>query len=295
MPKTMTVDFFRVVMPKDAGITFHKLIDQINNLPDDENRNYTRNDTPIRLSRVEIKKNFRQGDMVRIRMDDLPPVHSLNGDTELLDLEDDQGLGEETAFRYYPAYRVLLLQRNRKSVTVSALLRYFEEMGDIDDSIYIEPILESDTLKRLSDMTDIRRFEIGFAGLDKSDILNNMGHGVGTIADLSDKFRSPSITVTLSMGYQKSGSLDKKSVISSIKELLSLSSNNYSTIRKIKAGGREEFGGDIDVLNLLKDRMMEQIDLPSSGRSILYEDRTEGLKSAWRRRRKEIKKMFDKE
>src|SRR5438046_1281762 len=125
MASTVTVDFFRVRIEEQA-VTFQKLLTRIIALTALE-RNLKTSDGVLRLHALQAVQQSQEGDMTRIRLTDLPARGSLEGELSAIDLDDDEGLAEQAAFLYRPATDILLLQRNRNSVTARSFARYVAE------------------------------------------------------------------------------------------------------------------------------------------------------------------------
>jgi hypothetical protein len=123
MPKTIKIDFFKVTMPDDAAVTFEAHLDAIQQIPlQDDARTRSLRGDPVRLQQLHHRAGCVEGDMVRTRMDSLPEKSNVDtGELTPLDLREEEGLGEETAFLYDPPSRCLAIQRNRYSVSASAL------------------------------------------------------------------------------------------------------------------------------------------------------------------------------
>ena len=98
MSKLMKVDFYKVVMPENAACKFDEILDRISAIPADDHRNVVRAGYPIRLQEATKGGAVWEGEFVRIRMDEIPVKASLGGAIEPIELEDDEGIGEETAF-----------------------------------------------------------------------------------------------------------------------------------------------------------------------------------------------------
>src|SRR5258707_7859842 len=154
MPKTVKIDFFKVVMPEDAGMTFEALLNRIGQIPlQDEARTQEISGDPVRLQELHHQQGGHiEGDMVRTRMDTLPRKSNIEtGELALLDLDEDEGLGEETAFLYDPATHCLTIQRNRYGVSASAFATYCTEIGAFESAITLEPIISGDAIARLQE------------------------------------------------------------------------------------------------------------------------------------------------
>src|SRR5689334_11547889 len=69
--RTMTVDFYRVEMPKESGSTagFELLLKQVHESPADGSRYERVFKAPVALRVLHISKHLYEGEMVRMRMD----------------------------------------------------------------------------------------------------------------------------------------------------------------------------------------------------------------------------------
>jgi hypothetical protein len=207
MTRQIKINFYRVYMPDGAGITFEGILESVDQSPNDEGRNLLVRDCPIRLQSLNKLQQGWEGDMIRIRMNEVPIKASLAGIVEPLEFEDNEGLGEETAFIYNPLIQVLMSQRNQSGVSASAISRYFQDKGALSKPIIFEPVFEGDTEERLKKLKKVSKFEVKLAGLDSMKPHGESGFGVNKILDLYDTFQSPTISLTLSMGHKKKGAL----------------------------------------------------------------------------------------
>ncbi len=292
MTKNIKVDFYRVTMPDNSNSSFQKIIDQVSGMPDDESRNVEMRGYPVRLKTTSQSRNIREGDIMRIRMDELPLKAKISGEVETLDFDDDEGLGEETAFYYNSNLRTLLLQRNKTGVSASAFSKYFEEKGRLEGSIVLEPILQADVIRRLAGMQIIRKMDIKFAGVDNFKVFRELDYGIGSVADLSQSFDSPSITLSIGMGRKK-GSLNLETVLASVKSLIRFPNSNTDRIDKIEVKAKEDFEGNIEILNILEYRIIESLSVPlNDDRRVFYSDRQFALQQAWKNRQEELIRIF---
>ena len=101
MFRKLKMDFLKVVLPDEFPRSFESVLNAVNVSPKDDARNAIRNDCPFRLQEARQTGDYWKGEMIRIRMDQLPIKAKLSGDISSIDLEDDEGIGEETAFLYH--------------------------------------------------------------------------------------------------------------------------------------------------------------------------------------------------
>jgi hypothetical protein len=277
---SITVDFFEVTT---NGSTFPVMLQMVRDKPDDEHRTIKRYGVPIRLQGMSQNGSEWEGAMIRIRMQDVPVKASLSGETEEIDLKDDQGLGEETAFLFHAPTKTLALERNRHGVTASALEYYFGELAG-GESIDLLPILRQDAMKRLAKIDVVTRFEVRVAGVDSGEIWKGQTKGVSEILDLRETFKAPTLSLTFSMARQKGG---LASVRASVKDLLKMGGNKTHAERIVVSGIDEEGGREsIDLMNF---RMKETIPLDTiSDRRLTISSRSQAVRQAWAKRKAEI-------
>jgi len=285
----MTVDFYRVDVSGD--LDFQRLLADVSALPPEE-RNRIGASSPIRLQEYTHNGDVMEGDMLKIRMDEVPLKASLNGPTRFIDLNDDEGIGEETAFYYYAPWRVLLFQRNRHAVSASAFTWYFNHIADGGPIIGLAPILRSDIMQRLARMTIMRKLNVKIAGVENADIFRGEGHGVGAIIDLKEAFSAPNVSVSVSMGRRR-GSLLVERVRETISGLLRVSGHDDRRLKKLAVEAQEDFAHTPELLDILKSKIIEEIAIdPTADRRLPYDRRKEALREGFSRRRTELRQMF---
>lgn len=292
MPR-LKIDFYQVVMPGVANVTFEQIIAQIISLTPEEMRNAQVKGHYIRLQEADNFYNYWEGDLIRIRMDEMPLKASLAGVVEPFILADNEGVGEETAFLYHPQTRILAIQYNRYGVSASQLARYFHEKSGILGDIALFPVIQEDAIERLARMRGIRRFEIRVAGQQNARIFRELGYGVGAVSNLINEFQAPSVSITFSMGHHRRGSLYRDAIQGTINGLLTISGNDRSQVEKIQISGRGEDGDEVRVIDLLRDRMSERVDINLDGyRRLSSAGRRAAVREAWERRSAELMRMF---
>lgn len=288
MTRKLKVDFFKVVLPDDFPHPFESVLNAVNVSPNDHTRNAIRNACPFRLQEASQTGYSWKGEMIRIRMDQLPLKAKLSGDVSSIDLEDDEGIGEETAFLYHIPTKVLAIQRNRYGVSAAVFAWYFGEKGSVE-TIKLEPILQKDGLQRLANMKDVRKLSLNIAGLENMSVFKGLGNGVEPMIALMNQFKSPNLTLTISMGKRR-GSLE--SVKDFVQSFTQFNQQGESSIHKFEISGKTE-DGEKSVLDLIEYRMVEEIEVElKSGRTISSFDREYAVQEAFSSRKQELLEMF---
>lgn len=290
MPKIMKVDFYRLHQQQDNHIELEGILLNIARARQGEDRNVDVGTTPIRLQEISQSDSLIDGDMMKIRMDEVPLKVKLNGEAEAIDLDDDEGIGEETAFLFDPATQVLALQRNRYGVSIGALSSYIEQIGRIE-AINFDPVITEEGIRKLERYRDIRTFSFGIAGLERVRVFEREGFGLEMMNDLARIYQAPSVTINMSMSHH-GGSLVMHTIRQAIRRLLRASRENEANIKKIVLKGRDQ-DGDPLLVDILEDRMVEYGEISlDEHRHALYTDRRNILREAFQHRRREIRTLF---
>jgi len=291
MSKKIKVEFYIVKLQGNGSVTFESIVDTVGRSTNDASRTIDINHSPIRLHESGDYSNFCHGDMVRIRMDEFPIVASQDGDMEPIDLDDDEGLGEETAFLYQIPTKVLMLQKNQYGVSAPSFAKYFQQKSDVQ--IQLEPVMQGDAVARMSTMQRIKNFKVSIAQTNKMTNLQGQDMAVDEVINLSRHFHSDSIDIEVSMGKKKDRSLTIENVINTAKTFFNHANiQQLGDIKAITISGDSE-NGDHEVLNLLDDWIKESIEIdPIDIRRIEYKERAQALRDSWENRRDQLEKMF---
>ena len=97
MYKDVNFDFYRVEVV-NGGQSFEHVVTAVGRSRNDASRNVELPTGVYRLSRFARVGTRIEGEVIRIRMTDLPVKARLSGEVSDIDLAEDEGVGEQTAF-----------------------------------------------------------------------------------------------------------------------------------------------------------------------------------------------------
>jgi hypothetical protein len=206
-------------------------------------------------------------------------------------LEDNEGIGELTAFLYNPNNKILLFQNNLHGISPIAFARYFEQMSGTSNTISLDPVMQLNFMQRLSNLKTIREVDIRIAGIDNVDFEKE--DALKDFMSFANYLRAPNLKLELKSGRSKKESLSLENVINTITDVFKYS-RNQQNVKQLKVYGINE-DDDRVMIDILKDRMKESIDIKSSSRkrNIPYPERQQALRDAWNLRSPEIYKMYE--
>lgn len=288
--KPFRTDFFTVEMPKRSNMTFGDILTLVASSPDDKNRWAIVKHSPVCLGHAVQAKDLIAGDLVRLRVGD----GAIKGTTERTSLEeitllDDEALAEPSAFLFHIPSGTLALERNRIGVSASSMAQYCETKSGLSP-IIMEPLLQEAAIKRLATVSDFRKFSFRVSGIKDAEFLGNEGWSGSQILDIMKKFQAPSVEITLSMGYDRNGSLAKTSIISAAQKLYANLSRADSAVSKLVITGKTD-DDEKTVLDLIKDCIRDEVMLDYNGRLPPYVTRSRAVSEAWTSHRAEILRL----
>ncbi|MBN1671193.1 MAG: hypothetical protein JXR37_09185 [Kiritimatiellae bacterium] len=298
MSREMTIDYWHVEMPPHAKQTLEQLLRNIGNLPDDDSRNVDFQGVPFRLHEFHEWREYLEGEVIKIRMEDIPVKASIHGGIEAIDLKEDEGVGEETAFLYTPEMQVVTLQRNHFGTSAFKFARYCQELAGLDEPIFLVPILRPDVMKRLNAMSVLKKVEIRIAGIENAKQLDAEDVGFGEMLDIMATTRAPNLKLELSMG-NRSGGLARQPVLQAIQRLWRFCQGTHKTVRTMRVHGVREIEEDglsmldKEIVDFIQDRLTDKVEVSlEDDRRVSYDQRRDRLREAWSRRRQEISALL---
>lgn len=279
MPKQVHFDFYTVEMPEGCDSSFSDILDRIQETPQNERNRKIRGE-PVRVLQIEKLRDRYYGNLVRIRFGILPGKTKVRGGPVVpIPLKEDESIGEQTAFLYVPSQNVLVLQRNGHGVTRLKAVRYFEAFSE-EEPIAVVPAVHPDAYARLGRFTQIRQFEVRVAGVTNRNLFASERHSISTVNQLMNDFRAPSIHIKLSLDTREQSTLNVGRVVAAARRLC-----NFEEAKTIKVRGRASEDEDVDVINLITDRIsyVENISFETN-KPISYDKIRAALVQAWTKR-----------
>jgi len=294
MSKNLTIDFFKVGISQPSTLSFYKILEKAANTPSDQRPQIVRVHHIYLLSAQYGWQDTWEGEIVRLRMDDIPVKGNISGGIEDILLAHDEGIGEQSAFIYHPATSILALQSNRHGVSAGDFARYFELVAGSNTSITLDAVLQADAMQRLAKIKEVSKFQVRIASLTNMDIFKDGDYGVEEIVKLTQAFQAPSIVLELKTSRKKDdSSLSIKTVFDTAQSLVRASYQSQNKISAIRISGSSDEDEHL-FIDLLRDKMRESIPVMNSGRNrnIPYANRQIALQEAWNRRLTEILRMY---
>lgn len=282
----VVIDFYRPAVTRGP---FAEVLRKIAALPDDEGRNdVSVSGHPTRMQTLRRVGRVWQGEIVQIRMTDLPKKVSLRGRSEDLDLADDEGIGQGIVFSYHENTDVVLVQRNKFAVSAASLERYLTLKGT-SGVIELRPILTRSAYERLFALSEVTKVSVKVANVERGDVLNSPKNGLSELGRLRDMLKAPNIEFTASVG-NRDQALDRKGALGLVESIWKLGRQHseHDVLKTMVVKGRN-VDNELDTINLLTESMQVVVRVATDDRRTLsFDERIRALLDAWEQRQEEL-------
>ena len=291
MSRKTVIDFYEVEVENGKNNGFAAVLKEAHALPDNERRPVETEHGHIRVDETATDgSGLWTGDLVRIRMDNLPVKASIRGSKKDLGLRADEGLGEETAFLFEPSCNVLVLQRTRLGVSMGRFADYFARVIEWQPLVTLKPILSCDALERLKAMSELRQMQVRVKAPNGSAFLKNSGVSVAGVADIMEELHASSVSITFGVS-RSDRSLNKNRIIDTCTSLLRFT-HKREEVKTLRMVGRNA-DDEVIPLDFIKDRIYFEAELTTGAdRRISYTERKRAVRQAWTAKHQEVLKIL---
>jgi hypothetical protein len=277
----LRIGFYQIQVNSRLDVTFEDLLTAGRTLPDDERRTLDRPDGPIRLQFArESIGGLWSCELIRIRLGEDVKKANKRGRLTPIDFDEDEGLGEETAFVYDPQLRIAAYHEHRGGVTIGNAARYFKSVssGKVR-SIDFKPVIRPAALERIANIGQVKEFIIHLAGPSHGRPLRNLGRSALSLFQTKEQFQAPKAKFHFTLGRQQ-GVLEN--VKEAVAQLWSSDEELRDEIDKLVVVGDDEDGTDREaVINLLEDRLVVSLPVELRGGRLTDASRRAAVLQAW--------------
>lgn len=145
----------------------------------------------------------------RLRDFNLPVKSSFERESEIIDLEEDEFIGEEVSLLYDTTNSIVIIQRNRDSLSPTALEMFIRDIHrtftSAHSTLELNPLLEENTLDRVLESDQVRRLIVRVEDLGQEteyeDDLSNITNEV-------NRYDANSLELILSVGRERDSEMD---------------------------------------------------------------------------------------
>lgn len=313
--KTVRFDYYQVNLKVlERGVFRYELYDLSYSLvafseiePGDRNLILSNGDE-VRIQYVdrEFIDNNKYDDIwkmqvVRMRKGLVAGIAKDSGEFRPIELEADEGLGEDIAVLYDRRFSILAVQRNRNSVSPGGLIEYFNIIckDDLPDKseLILKPILNKNELPSLSSEMLYRKIQFDFAQINLNDIdENEKSRALVEIAKVKDMFPNLFFKIEISVGRQATKdtalpNAETTKIISNLRHI-----TNKDSIKQLKVALKRNAECRVEHFDLLETKIYDSHDFSYTRISnILHEDIIGSMLMIYIDRRGDFESMLEEQ
>lgn len=279
-------------MPSHERRRFEQLIEEANRIDGLENRTQMMGGYPVRAERIEETHNVWIGEMIKVRMDELPVRVGPSSPITELGLRDDEGVGEPNGFLYDPSTRVMVTHGEHYGVSAVKMVEYFAEATQCRSPIEVEPVLREDAWQKFNRMTTAKAFSFRIGRNINRNLLTGASHSLNRSLETLGNYDGLQVEVTVSVGRSRKHGMDKEQMKTDISALVACHEENAGSVEKLEVRGLnpEDLTDEVD---FLQGRMKVVVDVPlGSERRLTYERRKNQLLKARRESSDELERIY---
>lgn len=187
----------------------------------------------------------------RLRDFNLPVKSSFERESEVIELEEDEYIGEEVSLLYDITNCVCIIQRNKDSLSPTALEIFLRDLYSTytnrHTNLELNPILEENTLQYVLDSSQIRKINVR---------IDNLGQEVEYEDDLSNiteevtRYEAASLEFTLSVGREKDNEMNPHFAKRLVRALI-----GRRNVSRAQVYVREDENSNVEKYDLIEHKM----------------------------------------
>lgn len=259
--KKLKMEYFRVVCRRrnsskeepDILFDLTKWINKIDSI-DLSKRIVTYREDKARLDKLKYDKenNYWHLNFLKLRETNIPNKAKINSEAEPIPLEDDEYIGEDVNALYDEELYILVLQKNKYSLSFSVIEDYLNEIWkqDEDLDIFLRPILPQDAFASIENKGTYRKLNVKFDNVRYSHFAGEAGSTLKDIYESIGSYGCINAEITMTMGYYKNDYLDNATITETIKDVR----NNKNIISKAEISYKDEIDDRIEIVDLFADK-----------------------------------------
>jgi hypothetical protein len=284
----LRIGFYKVIVQSREPSDFEQILEAGRRLPDDETRTIDRPDGPVRLQFVRRSADVLQGELIRIRLGEEPKKANTKGRVETILFNEDEGLGEQTAFLYDPELQMVAYHEHRGGVTLTNAARYFKAVGRVR-AVEFQPVLRPEVFDRVARMGTVREFIVYLAGVHHGGRLRGLGRSALSLFGAASAFQAPKAKFHLSIGRE--GSLQHVKEV--VNDFMRADAELRKQFTKLVVVGTEAEGDDHEeVINLIEDRLVVPMTIELGSGRLTDARRRAAVHDAWLNQRDSLRATY---
>ncbi|TWM30086.1 hypothetical protein CHCC14821_1634 [Bacillus paralicheniformis] len=247
-----------------------------------------------RLQNIVSNDNKWEMHFIRIRKVDFPLKAHDNGHIGYFDdLDEAEGFGEELSALYDPSNTVIMLRRNKHSLSPSSIANFFTSLiNEVGLTVIFKPLIHPDSLKLLKKDHLIRSAEIAVA--DVKNASEKTKKSLGSIISKPEEINEP-VYINFKIALAQKGSR-KQSRIPIYEDIMNVATDPNAD--KIDIKYKEDEDAKVEQVDLIENRLFDfhtftKADINPESRNILHQTIIQRMHLLYRKRIDEINNIYE--
>jgi hypothetical protein len=286
MPKkSLRIGFYGVTVTNDPDTTFSEILEKFRRevIPDDESRTWDNKDQPIRLQWATHTGGLWSGEIMRIRLHEDLNRAKRDGSTRPIEFEDDEGLGENTAFLFNHRTSTLVVHEARGAVSVNSFGKYFKSVGQVE-GVELRPLMRPEAIERIASMGAIYSLDVQLEGMQTAAPFRDSGRSAAAMVDVARSLHAPVLHIVAKIPRTRGGYVQETltGVVDALRGLMRDTTETTGLTRAVVTGGRTNGENAEEIVDLIEDRLVEFVSYDlRDGARISDRDRHNAVRTAW--------------
>jgi hypothetical protein len=191
---------------------------------------------------------------VRLRATNIPSIAKLDANVEPFELEDDEYLGEEVSALFDEDKCILMLQRNKFSLSPTGIQDYLNLMWpNEEENIIIMPIPIPNSFELARKPKIYRRLNVRLADMDKrvnEGILDNFKSPLKKIISSYGEYNGINAQITITVGNYKDNELDNEVINETLDDI----EDNQEVFNKAEISVKDNDDAPVEVIDLFDSK-----------------------------------------
>ncbi len=210
----------------------------------------------------DSQKNIWEIEFLRLREHNVPGIADEDGEYNIIILEDDRYIGEFASALYDVEEEILVLHRNRNSLTPSGIEEYLSNIAN-EYTFRLKPIVSNVDMKKYIDGKLYRNISMSVYTEDIQNLTSDINSGgiISALKSLS-RLNGSTVKIEVSLGHaKKDKTLCDNLIKSAINDL-----DHFNGVNYIRLGVKDNPDTKVETVDLLSHRVKDVVEFENVDR-----------------------------
>ncbi|MGF0471170.1 DUF6731 family protein [Lysinibacillus fusiformis] len=262
--KRVGFNFFRLFTTTEEGndvyLNITNLLEQIRlnylrqaeGIDEEQKLVYSYQGEPAKLADVRVdENNFYHLTFERLLNYQLPIKTTLHGESDVIDIEENEFVGHEVSVLYDPIEHVMMVQRNRDSLgptAISEFLNSIVEESELASNAFLSVITDREARHRGFNQNKYKKLQVKVSGMEAQNLLRRLLDGAPQGVE--------TVELIVSSGRGRESEIENESIHPILERYV-----GNDDVQKLKVSGKYEEYSNVEPVDLLNQKLETFVDL----------------------------------